>query len=64
MTLEEKLLATLRARAYRGACRIDDRKALADEQGVSVGKLSAVLYAMCGEGRILQEQDIVLLLTD
>lgn len=62
--MEEKLMAALKARAYKGACRIDDRKALAEELGVSVGKLSAVLYALCGEGRILQEQDIVLLLTE
>ncbi len=62
--MEEKLLAVLKARACGGACRIDDRKALADELGVSVGKLAALLYALCGEGRILQDHDIVLLLTE
>ena len=62
--MEEKLLAVLRTRAYRGACRIDDRKILAEELGVSVGKLAAMLYALCGEGRILQDHDIVLLLTE
>ena len=60
--MEEKLLEALRARAYRGACRIDDRKALANELGVSVGKLAALLYALNGEGRILQQGDMVLLL--
>ena len=60
--MEEKLLEALRARAYRGACRIDDRKALANELGVSVGKLAALLYAMNGEGRILQQGEIILLL--
>lgn len=60
--MEEKLLQALRARAYLGACRIDDRKALAGELGISVGKLAALLYAMSGEGRILQQGDMVLLL--
>lgn len=60
--MEEKLLDALRARAYKGACRIDDRKALARELGISVGKLAALLYALNGEGRILQQGDIVLLL--
>ncbi len=62
--MEEKLLEALRARAYRGACRIEDRKALAKELGVSVGKLAALLYKLSGEGRILQEQDIILLLSE
>ena len=60
--MEEKLLDILRSRAYRGACRIDDRKALAAELGITVGKLAALLYAMNGQGRILQEGDIILLL--
>ena len=62
--MEEKLLSALRARAYRGACRIEDRKALAQELGISVGKLAALLYALSGEGRILQDHDIILLLSD
>ena len=60
--MEEKLLELLRARAYQGACRIEDKKALANELGISVGKLAALLYAMNGEGRILQQGDMVLLL--
>ena len=60
--MEEKLLEVLRARAYQGACRIEDRKALAEELGISVGRLAALLYAMNGEGRILQQGDMVLLL--
>lgn len=60
--MEEKLLELLRARAYKGACRIKDRKTLAQELGISVGKLAALLYAMNGEGRILQQGDMVLLL--
>lgn len=60
--MEEKLLQALRVRAYLGACRIEDRKALACELGITVGKLTALLYAMNGEGRILQQGDIVLLL--
>ena len=62
--MEEKLLAALRARACDGACRLDDRKALAKELGISVGKLSALLYALCAEGRILQDHDIILLLSE
>ena len=62
--MEEKLLELLRARSCDGACRIEDRKALARELGISVGKLAALLYAMNGEGRILQQEDIVLLLSD
>ena len=62
--MEEKLLAALRARAYQGACRIEDKRALAAELGVSVGQLTALLYALCGEGRILQDHDIILLLTE
>lgn len=62
--MEEKLLAALRARAYRGACRIEDRKTLAAELGISVGKLAALLYALNGEGRILQDHDIILLLSE
>ena len=62
--MEEKLLSALRARAYRGACRIEDRKALAQELGISVGKLAALLYTLSGEGRILQERDIILLLDE
>ncbi|MBR0206054.1 MAG: hypothetical protein IJQ45_04825 [Clostridia bacterium] len=62
--MEERLLEALRARAYGGACRIEDRKALAKELGVSVGKLAALLYKLSGEGRILQEQDIILLLSE
>ena len=61
--MEEKLLEVLRSRAFRGACRIGDRKALAEELGVSVGKLAALLYAMNGEGLILQQGDVVLLLS-
>ena len=61
--MEEKLLEVLRSRAFRGACRIEDRKALAEELGVSVGKLAALLYAMNGEGLILQQGDVVLLLS-
>ena len=45
--MEEKLLAALRDRAYLGACRIEDPKALAAELGISVGKLAALLYALC-----------------
>ena len=60
--MEEKLLELLRSRAYRGACRIEDRKALAEELGISGGRLAALLYAMNGEGRILQQGDMVLLL--
>ena len=60
--MEEKLLAVLRSRAYRGACRLEDRRALAKELGISVGKLAALLYAMNGAGRILQQGDIILLL--
>ena len=62
--MEEKLLEILRTRAYRGACRIEDRKAMAGERGISVGKLAALLYALNGEGRILQQGDMVLLLSD
>ena len=62
--MEEKLLAALRARAYRGACCIEDKRALAAELGVSVGKLAALLYALSSEGRILQERDIILLLEE
>ena len=62
--MEEKLLEILQARAFRGACRVEDRKALAQELGVSVGKLAALLYAMNGEGRILQQGDIILLLSE
>ena len=62
--MEEKLLAALRARAYRGACRIEDRKALAKELGISVGKLSGLLYSLCGEGKILQEGNIILVLSE
>ena len=60
--MEEKLLELLRARACQGACRIEDKKALAGELGISVGMLAALLYALSGEGRILQQGDIVLLL--
>ena len=60
--MDEKLLEALRSRAYQGACCIEDRKALAEEIGVSMGKLVALLYAMNGEGRILQQGDIILLL--
>ena len=62
--MEEKLLSALRARAYRGACRIEDKKVLAQELGISVGKLAALLYTLSGEGRILQERDIILLLEE
>lgn len=62
--MEEKLLSALRARAYRGACRIEDKKVLAQELGISVGKLAALLYTLSGEGRILQERDIILLLDE
>ena len=58
--MEEKLLAALRARACDGACRLDDRKALAKELGISVGKLSGLLYSLCGECKILQEGNIIL----
>ena len=62
--MEEKLLAALRARAYQGACRIEDKRALAAELGVSVGKLSGLLYSLCGEGKILQEGNIILVLSE
>ena len=57
--MEEKLLAALRARAYRGACRIEDRKALAAELGISVGKLARPALCPDGEGRILQDHVIL-----
>ncbi|MBQ3487869.1 MAG: hypothetical protein IJR78_01035 [Clostridia bacterium] len=62
--MEEKLLAALRARACDGACRLDDRKALAEELGISVGKLGGLLYSLCGEGKILQEGNIILVLSE
>lgn len=62
--MEEKLLAALRARACDGVCRLDDRKALAKELGISVGKLSGLLYSLCGEGKILQEGNIILVLSE
>ncbi len=62
--MEEKLLAALRARAYRGACRLEDKKELARELGITVGKLAALLYALCGEGKILQEGNIILVLPE
>ena len=62
--MEEKLLAALRARACRGACRIDDLKKLAEELGISVGKLGGLLYSLCGEGKILQEGNIILVLSE
>ena len=62
--MEEKLLEVLRERSYLGASRIQDRKVLAKELGISVGKLAALLYAMNGEGRILQQGDLILLLSD
>ena len=62
--MEEKLLEALRSRAYLGACRIRDKKALAQELGISVGKLAGLLYTLSGEGRILQEGDIILLLSE
>ena len=62
--MEEKLIQALRDRAFQGACRIKDRVALAHELGISVGKLAALLYGLCGEGRILQEEDIILILSD
>ncbi len=62
--MEEKLLEALRARACQGACRIEDRRKLAQELGISVGKLAALLYTLSGEGRILQEGDLILLLCE
>lgn len=62
--MEEKLMEALRARAYGGACRIEDRRALARELGVSVGKLAALLYALNGQGRILQQGELILLLSE
>ena len=62
--MEEKLLAALRARACDGACRLDDQKALAKELGISVGKLGGLLYSLCGEGKILQEGNIILVLSE
>ena len=64
MDMEDKLYSILRDRAYRGACRLNDRRALAAELGVSVGKLAALLYAMNSEGRILQDGDVILLLSE
>ncbi len=61
---EKKLMKALRARAFRGACRIDDMKAFSGELGVSMGKLAALLYALSAEGRILQDHGIILLLSD
>ncbi len=60
--MEEKLLEALRARAFSGACRMEDRKELARELGISGGKLAALLYALCAKGRILQQGDTILLL--
>ncbi len=62
--MKEKLLNALRARAYEGACRLEDRKALSRELGISPGKLAALLYSLCAQGRILQEKDIILLLSE
>ena len=62
--MEEKLIKALRDRAYLGAYRIEDRKALAKELGISVGKLGGLLYSLCGEGKILQEGNIILVLSE
>ncbi len=62
--MEEKLLKTLWAQAYQGACRISNRKELAHRLGISVGELAGLLYALNADGMILQDHDLILLLSD
>ena len=62
--MEEKLLKTLWAQAYQGACRVSNRKELAQKLGISVGELAGLLYTLNADGRILQDHDLILLLSD
>lgn len=60
----QTVLGYLKAHADKGACRIPDVRTLAGELAMKPGRVQAVLYWLCGEGVILREGDIVLLLEE
>lgn len=59
----QKVLGYISSRAVAGACRLPEVRTLAQELGMKPGRVKAVLYYLCGEGMILQQGDVVLLLT-
>lgn len=60
----EAVLGYLRSHADKGACRIPDVRTLGGELAMKPGRVQAVLYWLCGQGVILREGDIVLLLEE
>lgn len=60
----ERVLQYLQAHAVEGACRLGDVRTLAAAMDMKPGRVKAVLYWLCGEGIILQQGDVVLLLRD
>lgn len=60
----QKVLEYISSHAVAGACRLPEVRILAKELAMKPGRVKAVLYWLCGEGIILQEADLVLLLRD
>lgn len=60
----EKVLAYLKDHAYKGACRIESVPALAKALSMKPGRVQAVLYFLCGEGVILREKSLILILKE
>lgn len=59
----QKVLSYIDSHAVAGACRLPEVRILAKELAMKPGRVKAVLYWLCGEGIILREGDLVLLLT-
>lgn len=60
----QKVLGYISSHAVAGACRLPEVRTLAKELAMKPGRVKAVLYWLCGEGIILQEAELVLLLRD
>lgn len=59
----QRVLEYLNSHAVAGACRLPEVRVLAQELAMKPGRVKAVLYYLCGEGMILREAELVLLLT-
>lgn len=56
------VLAYIKEHANRGVLDMEGYPAVARETGLTAGHTAAVFYFLCGEGKILQEGNRVLLL--
>lgn len=60
----ETILFYLQERSCHNACRIPDIKKMAQDLNLRPGKLKAALYYLCGEGILLQQGELILIVEE